>query len=428
MSSFDLTGFRAQALSEVRASGVPWRQEGILVLVEGGLGRLRWVSCGREGEDLQRSLFLGDTPLVVLGCGEYWCPTCQKLLSLGLGREHVDPEALDALRQVSSRIDAPLAAAVADLSPVLQLLDDGVYLVSRVPHHPTNGQGEPFWALSRHPRWLKASRQWYFSEHGLCAVASGYPSFLLPTQALDRCDWECAERYRAQIRSGAQLGGLAFWEEGFLSALLDGHHRATAALLEGVPLICLTITKAGGYWLMDGEKGLRVWNEHIPYSNLPEEAVRLLEKPLRPSHAELVPVLPAQEAAEASWHHHPRWGELVAAAGQYPEAMAAACSQVVGEVSDERIERLLDQGEKAIPELWIVLQSLSLSRDPRALGLALRIARAHLPALWEDAYLFLATQKTQAVRDFFLEFASQDGGPRPRLKEIADHYLAESKG
>jgi len=419
--------FSARAVASVKASALPWRAEGLVVLVDHGQGTLRWTTGTSGPEGTRRSLVVGETPLVIAQTDEYWCPTCEKLLALGMGRESVEPKILEALQQVSNRTDVPVASAVGDISPLLQLMEDGVYLVSRVPYFPTNGEGLPFWALSRCLRRLKASRDWYFSDLGLFRLAQGYPAFLLSTQELRRCNWDRVEEYREQIRSGQRIGGLAFWVEGFLSALLDGHHRATACLLEGVPFTCLTVMSLGAVEIREGNKALLVWDERIPFAELPKEAVRFLEaQPKRLTIAESMPELPGGGAADEPWTADPHWDELHRAASPFPDALAVAALEIVGDTSDERIERLFCGEEHGAPELWLVFRALIASKDPRAVKLALRIGRAHWPDLWDDAFRFLTTVRTQEVEDFFIDFVVHDEGQHPWLEKVANEYLAEA--
>jgi hypothetical protein len=79
-----------------------------------------------------------------------------------------------------------------------------------------------------------------------------------------------------------------------------------------------------------------------------------------------------------------------------------------------------------VPKLWLILQALIASKDPRALKLALRCGCSLWPDLWDDAFRFLATVRAQEVEDFFIDFLVRDEGQHPWLEKIADDYLAES--
>jgi hypothetical protein len=57
--------FRLQPIAEIRATSVPWRSDGLLVLVQGGMGALRWERrTAKDGND-QRVLYLKDVPLLL---------------------------------------------------------------------------------------------------------------------------------------------------------------------------------------------------------------------------------------------------------------------------------------------------------------------------------------------------------------------------
>jgi hypothetical protein len=60
----------------------------------------------------KRALMLRDTPLLFAQSDEYWCPTCEKLLALGWGRDQVDDETLALVRNASNDVEAPIDALV----------------------------------------------------------------------------------------------------------------------------------------------------------------------------------------------------------------------------------------------------------------------------------------------------------------------------
>lgn len=138
-----------EVLARIPAEEFPWRREGVLVLVSQGLGALRWPLVEGEG-GARRVLTLRETPLLFAqSSDEYWLSTCEKLLALGWGRDRVDAETLALIRDASHEVETPVHVLVDRIRSVLGLLEEGVYLVSRVPHWPTNGSSEPFWGYRR---------------------------------------------------------------------------------------------------------------------------------------------------------------------------------------------------------------------------------------------------------------------------------------
>lgn len=115
---------------------------------------------------------------------------------------------------------------------------------------------------------------------------------------------------------------------------------------------------------------------------------------------------------------------MTAAAVGFPTAQGLATCAVAGDMSEQRIDALVAAGESSTPQLWAMLQALIASRDPRATVLALRVGEGHWPALWRDAFRYLATVRTEQVEDFFIQFLIRDEGLHPWLEVIANEYLA----
>lgn len=138
------------------------------------------------------------------------------------------------------------------------------------------------------------------------------------------------------------------------------------------------------------------------------------------------PASAGDEDQAEPWTANPRWDELKAAALRFPVALAVAALEIVGDTSDEHIEYLFAGQAGGAPELWLILQALIASKDPRAVKLALRVGRSYLPDLWNDAFRFLATVRAQEVEDFFIDFLVRDEGQHPWLEKTANDYLAES--
>ncbi|WP_026073886.1 hypothetical protein [Acetivibrio cellulolyticus] len=88
----------------------------------------------------------------------------------------------------------------------------------------------------------------------MCNVTAASPAFLMPTQSPAKFNPGCVESYRQRIRAGEELCGIAYYLDGYLCGLLDGHHRATACLLEEKDFYCLTIIPLSGWCNYVNEK------------------------------------------------------------------------------------------------------------------------------------------------------------------------------
>lgn len=78
-------------------------------------------------------------------------------------------------------------------------------------------------------------------DHEFLTAVNSFPAYLYPTQSDDLLNDERVQYYVDEFRCGKKPHGIAYHEAGFISALLDGHHKAAAAAQLGIPLNCLTI-------------------------------------------------------------------------------------------------------------------------------------------------------------------------------------------
>ncbi|MDY5775764.1 MAG: hypothetical protein SPK14_08040, partial [Lachnospiraceae bacterium] len=89
----------------------------------------------------------------------------------------------------------------------------------------------------------------YDSE--LCFDVDPFPAYLYPTQSVESINEEQVNGYIEKIEHGDEIRGLAYYEDGFLCGLLDGHHKAIAAGKLGRKIKCLTIIRANSISLKD---------------------------------------------------------------------------------------------------------------------------------------------------------------------------------
>ncbi len=94
-------------------------------------------------------------------------------------------------------------------------------------------------------------------------------------------------------------------------------------------------------------------------------------------------------------------------------------------MSDERIEHLLKQANQIEEEdMTYVLLALITLNDNRVFRVAKSIASSERwSSLWDIAYTFLATIRTQEVEDFFIDFLINDDKKRPEITKIVDDYF-----
>jgi hypothetical protein len=121
---------------------------------------------------------------------------------------------------------------IAVVSPVLELMQSGFYLISLVAHWPTVGDEFLFWeAFGKNCR-PPALSQGSDPRDGL---------FLFPTYSDSKTNENLVAKYEEGIASGRRPVGIALYHGGRLSLLLDGHHRAVAytRLEQEVPCVLI---------------------------------------------------------------------------------------------------------------------------------------------------------------------------------------------
>lgn len=208
--------------------------EHLLLAVRGSCGRLSmdWFEPEKEARgcetDYRSILYLGETPLLRIQANG--SPTCESMLAAGYGI----PEDCREIRSVRAALDKPyagLADALERVRPVLGLLQPGIYVLSYSDYYPTDGDGHFFWDVPESLTSFKATSEYYDSDKH--RVLPCFPCYLYPAQSAQKYDPQQAENYRRRLRAGEALPPvLAYSLWGYMSVLLDGHHRACACALE----------------------------------------------------------------------------------------------------------------------------------------------------------------------------------------------------
>ena len=106
---------------------------------------------------------------------------------------------------------------------------------------------DSFWDVPESLTSFKATSEYYDSDKH--RVLPCFPCYLYPAQSAQKYDPQQAENYRRRLRAGEALPPvLAYSLWGYMSVLLDGHHRACACALEEKTVPALTISRPGRIW------------------------------------------------------------------------------------------------------------------------------------------------------------------------------------
>ena len=232
---------------------VEWCEEAVLFKVENGKGKLIH-RIGEENEDYSwySQLLLNDKPIIQ---AKYpICPTCTGMLATGYGIENIHSQELTKVRECMNSEYKGIINAIENIKPLLGLLNDGYYVLADVKLYPSNGQGDFFYSVPNELTTYEASCSEYYDSE-LCCSVDGFPAYIYPTQSSELIQEERVEEYIGIMKNSSNSPrGLAYYEEGFICALLDGHHKACAASALGKRLNCLTIISPNNFSFASGAK------------------------------------------------------------------------------------------------------------------------------------------------------------------------------
>lgn len=402
-----------------------WGNDALLFRVNKGTGKLSTRYGTDKNGDTYGFLLLDNKPLINSYGEELYCPTCAKILSIGLGREKVDRSLIDTIKY-SQELNND--NAFENVKPMLSILEDGYYLLTRIEMIPTDGEGNFFWNLPDSKKLYKATADVYYKFH----VSSGTPRFILPSQSVNCLNEERVNHYLDQIKNGTTMTGLAFYYEGFMSTLLDGHHRATAAYIENKSIDCLTIMNVTGFGFNHDKKPDKIYAGGGIYDfNLfrkPERIYKYLKKIFdsRKSKLEIQEVEKILNDCQNVRLHET--APLVFDFGKriYPDYLSIAFSDMAGDVSDERISEVMARrDDDAEFKLEMIFKKLQLQEPKKAFELSKRIINdANWKVLLEEAFRYLTSIDSTEVEDIFIEYLiDTDYDSKDICRKIADEYL-----
>lgn len=248
----------------------------------------------------------------------------------------------------------PLSRAIA---PVLELLNDGLYVVHVDKTYPTDGAGNFFWNayLVRHE--LNGSAPLNPVLGDQCFS----PPFLVPTRSCSAYNEQGVSGAIAGLKRGRKIGGIAYHLTGMFSALLCGHMNAAACLMRGVDFPCVIIEPLSEVlYERDEETGTeRVAGLGCPYIKLPITAFsrNMLEGFLM-NRRSAVPDFYGQIRKQAEKILQPKnaikdMPVLTRQAESLPDAEMLASAFAVKELTDEQLDLLLS-GETTQNEQVII--------------------------------------------------------------------------
>jgi len=163
-------------------------------------------------------------------------------LRFSQGIETVNSSVLTEIGRTLDNGCTEILDSLEKLRPLLEKLCDGYYILADTSMIPTDGQDHFFWnCFDEYPALCGG-----YENRPLMQMQEAFPAYLFPTKSDSCFDSERAAYYQNLMQSGKQPYALAFYAYGFLSALLEGHHKAYAAAKLGMRLPCLLLIPVTG--------------------------------------------------------------------------------------------------------------------------------------------------------------------------------------
>lgn len=326
-----------------------------IVYIENGEGSISKYNLGnaRRVEDKTAyisSLCIEDYPIINSTIFKSKGPCHDKLICSNYGREDVSREMARLIENVGNTGYSSLDGAVNAVQPLLSKLSDGLYGIYYTKLYPTDGAGNFFWSLSSIPKEVVGSADQNCSES---PNETMLPCFLLPTISPVHFNEHKIEGYREQIRNGDNLGGIAIQTEGLFCALIDGHHRAAACVLEEVDFFGIVIEKIDNVMFEQVEDndsgdielkatGFSSVSCKLPFELLPQDISRKALKLRKEKRPDNYYNIKYRYNNREPVRGHVSWSDEIIEKSEYlPDAQMILSAQTITGISDDELITLL---------------------------------------------------------------------------------------
>lgn len=226
-------------LKQIDVTKYEWCDSAVLIEVIDGKAALKKATSSRDKDYTNRSQLLLNGKPIMQGCYPE-CPTCSAMLARGYGIEKTDTPELLNIREKINADFVDFETAVENIKSVLGLLEDGYYVIADASLYPTYGENHFFANVPDKMSYIDCACYDYYNSDFYTATES-FPAFIYPTQSNACLNKERAKHYLEKIDKENAPRAIAYYDYGFLCALLDGHHKAYAAAMKGVKLRTLLI-------------------------------------------------------------------------------------------------------------------------------------------------------------------------------------------
>jgi hypothetical protein len=251
------------------------------------------------------------------------------------------------------------------IHPFMELLSEGIYVCHDSKMIPSNGAGEFFWNAYTHRREVPGTANY---NRVMGKESNFTPCFLIPTTSPAEFTESKVRAQREKIVAGKKIGGLAYHMSGMFSALLDGHHSASACLLHDTVFRCLVVEPLSDVLYETPEQAAQYGREpriialscpyvKIPIGQIPPpmlESFLLRRNGVKPRHFTELRKKAFRTLRMSARKAIPR--EILLKAELLPDASAIESAHAITELTDEQLDALL-AGEIKYDDKIIISQN-----------------------------------------------------------------------
>ena len=215
---------RIEVIRNIDVSNIVWWNEAVLFHVTNGKGTFTHRFSKEDEEcNFYSQLLLEGKPLIQ---AKYpICPTCTGMLATGYGIENIDSPELKRVKEVMNSNYQGISKEFEGIKPLLGMLTSGYYMLADTKLYPSDGQGGFFYSVPNELTTNEATRSEYYDSMQN-SVVDGVPAYIYPTQSAELIKEERVDEYVKILQTSKYPPrGLAYYEAGFVCALLDGQDR-----------------------------------------------------------------------------------------------------------------------------------------------------------------------------------------------------------
>ncbi len=334
---------------------------GALLYVENGKGLIYTIqSYSKEEKKSLMTLMFGDKPLFQLQDEEYFCPTCEKIVKTGYNLEQSKEFSFDAINSDTASFEEVLE----QIKPLVGLLMDGYYCIWDTELYPTDGGGNLFWDYPNDDTVKPGSCLVYLKDGEWGSLK---PHFTIATEPFEKCNKERVEYYRQH--PGARA--IAYFMDGNLTALLDGHHKAMAAALDHRPFNAVVISQcfANDFTDKSGKQNRFIMADDVridaPKKWVNKERLQKIKDKIQAKSKVPAIVEPLKAHSGMSVEDTYPAKELVK---YYPTAEQQACIDTFDVINDELIDEYMNKAQMSDAARFGDTLKARLVHDSRSTG------------------------------------------------------------